>query len=50
MVLSTIVWLNKYSIMKFVRQFYDLLEGNRFLLAMSVCCGLAFAGANLLPP
>jgi ATP-binding cassette subfamily B protein len=36
--------------MKFLRQFYQLLEGNRLLLLLSISCGLAFAGASLLPP
>ena len=36
--------------MKFLRQFYQILEGNRRLLALSIGCGLIFAGANLLPP
>ena len=36
--------------MKFLRQFYRLLEGNRLLLALSIGCGLLFTGANLLPP
>ena len=36
--------------MTFLRQFWDILEGRRRLLALSVLCGLAFAGANLLPP
>ncbi len=36
--------------MAFLRQFWDILEGRRRLLALSILCGLAFAGANLLPP
>ena len=36
--------------MKFLRQFYLILEGNRGLLAASIGCGLVFTGANLLPP
>ena len=36
--------------MTFLRQFWDILEGRRRLLVLSILCGLAFAGANLLPP
>jgi len=36
--------------MEFLRQFWNILEGRRQLLVLSVLCGLAFAGANLLPP
>ena len=36
--------------MTFLRQFWNILEGRRRLLLLSVLCGLAFAGANLLPP
>lgn len=36
--------------MPFFRQFWDILQGRRRLLLLSVLCGLAFAGANLLPP
>ncbi len=36
--------------MKFLRQFYQILEGNRGLLYASIGCGLLFTGANLLPP
>lgn len=36
--------------MTFLRQFWDILAGRRLLLVFSVLCGLAFAGANLLPP
>jgi ATP-binding cassette subfamily B protein len=36
--------------MTFLRQFWDILAGRRHLLVFSVLCGLAFAGANLLPP
>ncbi len=36
--------------MKFLRQFYEILEGRRLLIALSVGCGLLFAAANLVPP
>jgi ATP-binding cassette, subfamily B, bacterial len=36
--------------MTFLRQFWNILEGRRHLLMLSILCGLAFAGANLLPP
>ncbi len=36
--------------MTFLQQFWNILEGRRRLLLLSVLCGLAFAGANLLPP
>ena len=36
--------------MRFLKQFYQILEGRRLLLATSVTCGLLFAAANLLPP
>ena len=34
----------------FFRQFFQILAGCRLLLSLSVCCGLIFAGSNLLPP
>lgn len=36
--------------MTFVRQILEILSGRRLFMACSVACGLAFAGANLLPP
>ena len=36
--------------MTFLKQFYQILEGRRLLLATSVTCGLLFAAANLIPP
>ena len=36
--------------MTFLAQFWNILAGRRVLLALSVSCGLLFAGANLLPP
>ncbi|MBT4101065.1 MAG: ABC transporter ATP-binding protein [Gemmatimonadetes bacterium] len=36
--------------MSFLRQFWHILGDCRRLLGLSVLCGLAFAGANLLPP
>ena len=36
--------------MTFLRQFYQILEGRRVLLSLSVVCGLLFALANLIPP
>ena len=36
--------------MRFLKQFWNILEGRRRLLVLSVLCGLVFAGANLLPP
>ncbi|MBT3341825.1 MAG: ABC transporter ATP-binding protein [Gemmatimonadetes bacterium] len=36
--------------MSFLRQFWQLLGSRRRTLGWSVLCGLAFAGANLLPP
>ena len=36
--------------MSFLRQFYQILEGRRLLLGLSVGCGLVFAASNLLPP
>ena len=35
---------------KFLRQFYQILEGRRLLLSLSVGCGLIFALTNLVPP
>ena len=36
--------------MKFLKQFYEILQGRRLLIALSVSSGLLFAGANLVPP
>ena len=36
--------------MAFLIQFWNILAGRRRLLALSVLCGLLFAGANLVPP
>jgi len=36
--------------MAFLTQFWSILAGRRWLLAMSVLFGLLFAGANLVPP
>ena len=36
--------------MAFLVQFWNILAGRRRLLALSVSCGLLFAGANLVPP
>jgi ATP-binding cassette subfamily B protein len=36
--------------MNFLRQFYDILKGRRLLISLSVCSGLLFASANLVPP
>jgi len=36
--------------MAFLIQFWNILAGRRWLLALSVVCGLLFAGANLVPP
>jgi ATP-binding cassette, subfamily B, bacterial len=36
--------------LSFLRQFWQLLGSRRRTLGWSVLCGLAFAGANLLPP
>ena len=34
--------------MTFLRQFYQILEGRRLLLSLSVACGLLFALTNLV--
>ena len=36
--------------MTFLRKFYQILEGRRLLLSLSVACGLLFALTNLVPP
>ncbi|MEE2657657.1 MAG: ABC transporter ATP-binding protein [Candidatus Latescibacterota bacterium] len=36
--------------MNFLRQFWEILEGRRSLLGLSVLSGLVFAAANLFPP
>jgi ATP-binding cassette subfamily B protein/subfamily B ATP-binding cassette protein MsbA len=36
--------------MNFIKQFHGIVRGHRHLLVLSVCCGLVFALANLVPP